>query len=92
MRRACRGFDGTSSWDLTHAEIEGRRQAHRLATFMTRYVPGFEHARISSTAPFAGVRETRRIRGEYQLTLEDCVQGRSFPRRHRQSRLSCRYP
>jgi hypothetical protein len=34
---------------------------------------------VAATAPFIGVRETRRMLGMYQLTGEDCVSGRKFP-------------
>ncbi len=72
------GLDGTNPDDLTHAEVEGKRQVFRLADFLRRYVPGFEQSYVSATAPFIGVRETRRMLGMYQLTGEDCVSGRKF--------------
>lgn len=73
------GLDGTSVWDLTRAELEGRRQVRRFARFLVEHVPGFERAYVVSTAPFVGVRETRRILGEYVLTHEDLRTGRAFP-------------
>lgn len=73
------GFDGTSGDDLTAAEIEGKRQVFRLAGFLRSYVPGFERSYVLATAPFVGVRETRRMVGEYVLTGEDCLRGRKFP-------------
>lgn len=72
------GFDGTSAAELTRAEIEGRRQAHALARFFVRHVPGFERARLITTAPSIGVRETRRIVGEYVLTADDVIRAREF--------------
>jgi hypothetical protein len=41
-------------------------------------VPGFEEAFVSDTAPRLGIRETRRIRGRYQLTGHDVLAGRQF--------------
>jgi len=73
------GFDGTSSEDLTQAEIEGRRQAMALMSFFRKYVPGFEQAYLLQTAAQIGVRETRRIIGEHVFTGEDVVAGRKFP-------------
>jgi glycine/D-amino acid oxidase-like deaminating enzyme len=73
------GLDGTNADDLTKAEVEGKRQVFKLAEVLRKYVPGFEHSHIQATAPFIGVRETRRMVGEYQLTAEDCVSGRKFP-------------
>ena len=72
------GRSGVEVEDLTAAEIEARRQAHELARFLISDVPGFEHAYLQQCAPQIGVRESRRIRGEYVLTEEDVVKGRKF--------------
>ena len=72
------GKDGTSTADLTAAEIEGRRQALRLLDFFRAEMPGFENCELLDTAATIGVRETRRVVGEYVLTLEDLQTGRHF--------------
>lgn len=72
------GVDGTRVEDLTRAEIEGRRQVVEILAFLRKYVPGFEQATLIDTAAQVGVRETRRIEGEYTLTQEDLVTGRDF--------------
>ena len=72
------GVSGTSVWDLTAAEIEGRRQMGQIATFLKRRVPGFEDAYIVQSGVSVGVRETRRIVGDYQLTAEDILEARKF--------------
>ena len=72
-------LDGTDVADLTTAEIETRRQVAEVMTFFRRRVPGFESCILLDTAATIGVRETRRIIGEYVLTLEDLAQGRAFP-------------
>ena len=69
---------GTDARDLTRAEIEGRRQVQALMKFFRAWLPGFEHAELLDTAAQIGVRETRRILGEYTLTLEDLADGREF--------------
>jgi hypothetical protein len=69
---------GTEAADLTRAEIEGRRQVKALMQFFRTSLPGFERAELLDTATQIGVRETRRIQGEYTLTLEDLSQGREF--------------
>lgn len=66
-------------FDLTRAEMEGRRQVRMLAAFFRRYVPGFERSYVLQSAPCVGVREGRRIVGEYQLTGEDILAAREFP-------------
>ena len=45
-------------------------QVFALMDFLRRHVPGFQDSFIAATAPFIGVRETRRMIGEYQLTGE----------------------
>ena len=71
--------DGTDPFDLTRATLEGRRQMHQLVAFLKRYVPGFEETFVVDTAPRLGVRETRRIVGEYVLTEDDIAGDVKFP-------------
>ena len=73
--------DGTNPFDLTRAEIEARRQNWQIATFLRKYVPGFENAYPQDSASQIGIRETRRILGEYVLTEDDVLTGRKFPHR-----------
>lgn len=70
---------GTDVFDLTRAEMEGRRQMRMITAFFRRYVPGFERSYILQSAPMVGVREGRRILGDYQLTGEDILAARKFP-------------
>ncbi|MGB8265473.1 MAG: FAD-dependent oxidoreductase [Candidatus Velthaea sp.] len=65
--------------DLTRAEVEGRGQAMQLLTFFRAHVPGFANARIAATATQIGIRESRRIVGEYTLTADDVIGARTFP-------------
>ncbi|MDR7416362.1 MAG: FAD-dependent oxidoreductase [Armatimonadota bacterium] len=71
--------DGTDPWQLSAAQVDGRRAIERLVAFCRRYLPGCEHAYVVMVAPMVGVRETRRIVGDYVLTLEDILQCRTFP-------------
>jgi hypothetical protein len=64
--------------DLTRAEVEARAQVMQLLDFFRRDVPGFAHARIAATATQIGVRESRRIEGEYTLTADDVLRARTF--------------
>ncbi|RLI06457.1 FAD-dependent oxidoreductase, partial [Candidatus Bathyarchaeota archaeon] len=70
--------DGTKAEDLTYAETEGRRQMVELIKFLKEKVPGFENAYLLMSAVQIGVRETRRIIGEYVLTEDDIVKARKF--------------
>jgi len=71
--------DSTDARNLTQAEMELRRQAMITVQFLKKYVPGFEAAHLIDVAPQLGVRETRRIIGEYVLTKDDVLEGRKFP-------------
>lgn len=63
---------------LTQAEISGRQQVREGLRFLQRAVPGFGKARLAVTAPQIGIRETRRIVGEYALTGDDISSCRQF--------------
>ncbi|MCF6159109.1 MAG: FAD-dependent oxidoreductase [wastewater metagenome] len=69
---------GTDVWDLTYAEWESHRQIRQIAAFLRHYVPGFENTYIAQSGVNVGVRETRRILGDYQLTEDDVLQARKF--------------
>jgi hypothetical protein len=70
-------MDGTDADELTQAEVLGRRQIASVAGFL-REVPGFERSYIVDIAPQVGIRETRRMRGLYQLTESDVLDCASF--------------
>ena len=72
------GLDGTNVEDLTLAEELGRKQVLMVADFMTKSLPGFEAASISQVGAQIGIRESRRIEGQYKLTMEDVVEGKKF--------------
>lgn len=70
--------DGTDALQLSAAEVEGRRQVVDFFRFLRESAPGFENAYLLEIAPQVGVRETRRIVGEVQLTEDDVLQCASF--------------
>ncbi|GGB42669.1 FAD-dependent oxidoreductase [Fictibacillus barbaricus] len=69
---------GINGNDITDAEIESLSQAHAIMNLLKQEVPGFQNAYISTTAPQIGIRETRRIIGDYVLTREDVMYARKF--------------
>lgn len=71
-------IDPTDPVALTGAEIEGRHQALEYANFLVDRVPGYEKAVLADLSTQIGVRESRRIKGVYQLTKEDVLAARSF--------------
>jgi hypothetical protein len=70
--------DGADAWTLSRAQVDGKEAIDRLWRFLRARFEGCEHAFIASYAPMVGVRETRRITGEYVLTLEDILECRTF--------------
>jgi len=75
--RIC-GVDGTDGASVSRGMERGRAEIMELLDTMRRHFPGFSHARLKAVAPLLGVRETRRIIGDYVLTVEDLLSGRSF--------------
>jgi ribulose 1,5-bisphosphate synthetase/thiazole synthase len=73
------GLDPTDPEQLTQAEIQGRAQALACQRFLQASAPGFEASYLASFSAQVGVRESRRIIGEYRLTKEDVLQARRFP-------------
>jgi hypothetical protein len=69
---------GTSVWDLTRAEWEGRRQLRQIVAFLQRWVPGFEGSYAVQSGVTVGVRETRRITGDYCMSADDVLNVRKF--------------
>jgi hypothetical protein len=70
-------MNGTDARELSDAEVLGRQQIAQVAGFL-REVPGFERSYIVDIAPQVGIRETRRMRGLYQLTERDVLDCASF--------------
>jgi ribulose 1,5-bisphosphate synthetase/thiazole synthase len=63
---------------LTFAELEGRRQAARYLEVFRQYVPGYENAFILDTGARIGIRESRRVKGDYTITYQDVIEERKF--------------
>jgi hypothetical protein len=70
--------DATDPEQLTRAEMQGRADAWTMFEYWKREVPEFQDAYFISSGPFIGVRETRRITGQYILSEDDIVAGTSF--------------
>ncbi|MFS4415315.1 FAD-dependent oxidoreductase [Maribacter sp. 2307ULW6-5] len=70
--------DALGEKSLTQAEMEGRKQAFAFEDFFRDMVPGYGNSKIIGLSHQIGVRETRRVYGEYRLTKEDCMNARRF--------------
>jgi hypothetical protein len=70
--------DATDPEALTQAEMQGRADAWTMFDYWKREVPEFKDAYFITSGPFIGVRETRRIVGQYVLTEDDIVNRETF--------------
>lgn len=68
-------INGLNYNDVYKAEIELRDQIDKVVAFLKKYVPGYENCFVKTTADTLGVRETRRIMGEYVMCDTDVEQG-----------------
>jgi ribulose 1,5-bisphosphate synthetase/thiazole synthase len=69
------GFDSTDTESLTEAEIAARRKMMQVIDFHQREGKPWYFDHVS---PIIGIREGRRIVGDYVLTEDDVRAGRSF--------------
>lgn len=72
------GLDGSTSEELTKAELIGRKQVSQVVELLQNEIPGFSNSILLETAVQVGVRETRRAVGDYIVTGDDIKQARKF--------------
>ncbi|HRE79487.1 MAG TPA: FAD-dependent oxidoreductase [Opitutaceae bacterium] len=72
------GLDATDPFQLSKAEMIGRRQCGQIFAFLRRHAVGFEKAVRMDSAPKIGVRESRHVMGLYTLTADDLFHARPF--------------
>lgn len=65
-------------FELTQAEIQGRKQVQEVVRFLRKYVPGFESCVLAHTGPNIGIRESNKIHGVYVLNEYDLVNNVMF--------------
>ncbi|RRJ95238.1 FAD-dependent oxidoreductase [Opitutaceae bacterium TAV4] len=72
--------DNTDPWNVSRSMIQGRKMARSYRDALAEFLPeAFGDAFLVNTAPLMGIRETRRIVGDYVLALQDYIFRRSFP-------------
>lgn len=72
------GRDCTNAEELSRSEIEGRNKIMQALDFYRRNMPGFEKAYVLDLSPQIGTRMSRKITGEYTLTIDDVKKQRLF--------------
>lgn len=82
------GFNAGHVWDVDNTDpdsvsraiMRGRKIAHAYREALAEYHPeAFGNCFLVSTGSVLGVRETRRIMGDYVLSADDYLSRRSFP-------------
>jgi hypothetical protein len=72
------GVDGCDERSLTRAAMESRQRMAEYTRYFREYLTGYENLHLNGTASRVGIRETRRIAGDYELTLDDFKRRASF--------------
>ena len=72
------GIDMTRVDHIFKADLELREQILTLLDFFHKHIPGYENCRIISSGTTTGVRETRRVIGDYVITAEEMAAGCRF--------------
>ncbi len=71
-------YDPINAVDLTEATMEGRQQLMDAFEFLTKYDEEFKDLELITSSSVLGVRESRRIIGEYRMSLDDIISGATF--------------
>ena len=87
MSKICSAFnaghifdvDATDPVSMSKGLMEGRRLARELHNAFREYAPSLSCSFLAQTSPVLGLRESRRIIGDYTFTIEDYLERRSFP-------------
>lgn len=73
------GIDATDERSLTAHFLNARKHIPEFESFYRKYIPGYENLELVATGSLFGIRETRRITGDYVLNVEDFKARAVFP-------------
>ncbi len=65
------GVDGTDERTVTPAAVQARKMMREYETYFKRYLTGYDAMELVGSAAQFGIRETRRILGDYVLNADD---------------------
>lgn len=72
------GVNTLDEAECYNAEVILREQIESVVDFLRKYIPGYENCMVKTTASTLGVRETRRISGEYAVSDSDVENGNHY--------------
>ena len=67
------GVNPTDPLCYADAEVKAGRQVLAIVSYLQHFVPGFENSYLMDSACSLGIRESRRLSGEYMLTGNDAI-------------------
>lgn len=70
------GLNPLSLTDYTKAQVELRKQILQVFNFLKNNIEGFENIKIKDSSDIVGVRESRRVKGEYLITSQELMAGK----------------
>ncbi|HHZ13175.1 MAG TPA: FAD-dependent oxidoreductase [Clostridiales bacterium] len=70
--------DGTDERSLTKSLIWGRKSMTEFERYYREYLDGYEEMELAATGAILGIRESRRIMGDYVMVLDDFINRASF--------------
>ena len=73
------GIDGSDAASLNEGEIMAQKQIVAIVDFLKTFIPGFENSYYIQSGATLGVRETRRMIGEYVLSGKEAIDCTQFP-------------
>lgn len=73
------GMDALNCHSLSDGMVRGRKLTKEYVDFYRKYLPGCKDMEFMSTGALMGIRESRRIVGEYELSYDDYKARRHFP-------------
>jgi hypothetical protein len=73
------GENGIDAHSRTRGLVQGRKEAFQLLHILRKHFPGFQDAQMKAVASLLGIRETRRIKGDFSLRVADLRDGPELP-------------
>ena len=73
------GFSALNSEHLTESTLQARKEIYTIIKTLRQSGSEWKDLRLVSTAAQIGIREGRRIRGRYQVTVDDLIRGQKHP-------------
>lgn len=72
-------MDSTKIKELSEGMIKGRKLVREYEEFFKKYSPNCRNIELVATGSLMGLRESRRVMGEYDLVFDDYINCRQFP-------------